>query len=235
MATSLGTEKVMDWTGLELKATQLNLAGTAYSKTQLDAAVGGNLTDIDLGASGTAGSLDVFPTTAAKGKLRVVAADSTGDTTTTITNAAQSAAAVMTIPDTNGAASFVMTAATQTIGGAKTFSSDITLGAGTTLNLDSATATLSSHAATVTKYAVQVTSEALTTAAGASQAFVITLTGAAATDLAFVQGCGGTNTREHIVYKAIMTTNTCTVTLTNIGASDAVNGTVKFNLWIVKA
>jgi hypothetical protein len=80
------------------------------------------VTNLDAGASGTAGTVDVFPTTAAKGKIAIVAADSTGDTTTTITNAAQSAAATMTIPDTNGSASFVMTAAAQTIAGAKTFS-----------------------------------------------------------------------------------------------------------------
>jgi hypothetical protein len=83
------------------------------------------VTNLDAGASGTAGTVDIFPTTASKGKIAIAATDSTGNTTTTITNAAQSATATMTIPDTNGAASFVMTAAAQTIGGAKTFSSAI--------------------------------------------------------------------------------------------------------------
>jgi hypothetical protein len=78
--------------------------------------------DINIGASGTVGAFDIFPATAAKGKLNILAANNTGDTTNTITNAAQSAAATWTIPDTNGAAGFVMTAAAQTIGGAKTFS-----------------------------------------------------------------------------------------------------------------
>lgn len=86
--------------------------------------------DIDAGASGTAGTVDVFPTTASKGKIQIVATDSTGDTTTTITNAAQTTTATMTIPDTNGSASFVMTAASQTVGGAKAFSSAITPSAG---------------------------------------------------------------------------------------------------------
>lgn len=122
-----------------------------------------------------------------------------------------------------------------TIAGVATFGDNPTFAAGKTLNLDSATATLSSHAATVTKYAVQVTSEALTTAAGASQAFVITLTGVAATDLAFVTPAGGTNTREHIQYKAICTSNTVTVTISNIGPTNALNGTVIFNLWVLKA
>ena len=41
------------------------------------------------------------------------------------------------------------------------------------VSCSSATATLVSNAATVTKRAVQVTSEALTTAAGPSQSFVL--------------------------------------------------------------
>jgi hypothetical protein len=80
------------------------------------------VTNLDAGASGTAGTVDIFPTTASKGKIAIAATDSTGNTTTTITNAAQSATATMTIPDTNGSASFVMTAAAQTVAGAKTFS-----------------------------------------------------------------------------------------------------------------
>lgn len=112
---------------------------------------------------------------------------------------------------------------------------DVSVGTGKTLKLRSGTATLSSNAATVTVYAAVITSEALTTAAGASQAFVITKTGVVAGDLAFVQAAGGTNTRKHIVYEAVTTTDTITVTLYNIGPTNAVNGTVIFNLWVVKA
>ena len=64
---------------------------------------------LDLGSSGTAGSLDVFPSTASKGKLTISAADSAGNTTTTITNASQAAARTYTIPDGGAAASFVLT------------------------------------------------------------------------------------------------------------------------------
>lgn len=49
----------------------------------------------------------------------------------TIQAAASAAARTYTIPDAGGAASFVMTAGTQTIGGAKTFSSDVVCGSGT--------------------------------------------------------------------------------------------------------
>jgi hypothetical protein len=115
------------------------------------------------------------------------------------------------------------------------FSSSPTLGTGTTINLDSNTATLSSNAATLTKYACVVTSEALTTAAGASQAFTLTLTGVAAGDLAFVTKAGGTNTRKNYQLEAVTTTDTVTVTLYNTEPTNAINGTVIFNLWVLKA
>lgn len=87
---------------------------------------GARFTDLDLGLSGTAGSLDIFPTTAAKGKLRFVAADSAGDTATTITNASQAGAVTYTIPDAGEAANFVLTEGTQTINDAKTFGGTVT-------------------------------------------------------------------------------------------------------------
>lgn len=125
--------------------------------------------------------------------------------------------------------------ATSIANGVVTFNQNPTFAAGKTLNLDSTTATLASNAATVTKYAAVVTSESLTTAAGASQAFVITLTGVAASDLAFVSDVGGTNTRYTYQYKAVCTTNTVTVTVYNSGPTNALNGTLVFNLWVVKA
>ena len=103
------------------------------------------------------------------------------------------------------------------------------------INLDATTATLSSNASTVTKYAVQVTTEALTTAAGASQACVLTLSGVSATDMAYVQLVGGTNTRLHLQTYAACTANTVTVTIANIGPTNAVNGTIIFNVFVFKA
>lgn len=81
--------------------------------------------NLDAGASGTAGTVDVFPTTAARGKIAISAADSAGDTTTTITNASQAGARTYTIPDAGTSASFAMTEGNQTINGSKTFSSRI--------------------------------------------------------------------------------------------------------------
>jgi hypothetical protein len=96
-------------------------------------------TNIDAGASGTAGTVDVFPTTALKGKIQIAAVANTNDDTLTITNAAQAAARTYTIPDAGGAADFVMNAGTQTIAGAKTFSGNINITTAGALQADSIT------------------------------------------------------------------------------------------------
>lgn len=72
--------------------------------------IGAFLVDVDAGASGTAGTVDVFPSTAAKGKLQIAAADSDGDTTTVLVNASQAAARTFSIPDPGASAKFQMNA-----------------------------------------------------------------------------------------------------------------------------
>ena len=90
--------------------------------------------------------------------------------------------------------------------------------------------TLSSNAGTMTKRAAVVTSESLTTAAGASQAMTITKTGVVAGDLVFITRAGGTNTRRSYAYDAVTTTDTITVTVYNNEPTNALNGTLKFNV-----
>ena len=81
-------------------------------------------TNVDAGVSGQAGTVDIFPATALKGRVRLSAADSAGDTVTEIKNASQAAARTYTIPDAGAAAAdFVMDEGAQTLGGVKTFSS----------------------------------------------------------------------------------------------------------------
>lgn len=75
------------------------------------------LTNLDAGSSGTAGTIDIFPATASKGKLTFTAADSAGDTTTTIVNASQADARTYTIPDAGAAANFVLLKSAQTTAG----------------------------------------------------------------------------------------------------------------------
>ena len=65
--------------------------------------------DIDLGSSGTVGSVDIFPTTATRGKLTFTATNtSSGDHTLTITNAAHGGAYTYTIPDAGTSTTFLM-------------------------------------------------------------------------------------------------------------------------------
>lgn len=79
--------------------------------------------DLDLGSSGAVGSLDLFPATASKGKLHLVATDNTNNDTITITNAAFGQASTITLPDPgNATASIVLTKGTQTLSGTTTFS-----------------------------------------------------------------------------------------------------------------
>lgn len=86
--------------------------------------------NIDAGASGAAGTVDIFPATVTSGKLALTAADSAGDTTTTIVNASQAGARTYTIPDAGASTSFVMGAGDATVAGVKTFSSAPVLTAG---------------------------------------------------------------------------------------------------------
>lgn len=78
-----------------------NTTGT-LSEDVATAINGGN---IQAGLSGTAGYFAAFPATAARGSLRLVAANSAGNTVTQITNASMAAARVFTIPDGGQAAS----------------------------------------------------------------------------------------------------------------------------------
>jgi len=79
-----------------------------------------NAVNVDAGSSGTAGSYDVFPATASKGKLTISAANSAGDTTTAITNASQAGARTYTIPDAGASAYFIMGTAAQSVAGTLT-------------------------------------------------------------------------------------------------------------------
>lgn len=66
-------------------------------------------TNLDAGASGTAGSVDVFPTTASKGKLAITCTDQTGDTTVSLVAGAMAAARTVTLRDPGAAASLLTT------------------------------------------------------------------------------------------------------------------------------
>ncbi len=63
--------------------------------------------NLDAGASAVAGSVDVFPTTASKGKLTISCDDQTGNTTVTLKPNLMGQATTVNIPDPGAAASYV--------------------------------------------------------------------------------------------------------------------------------
>lgn len=98
-------------------ATTPGAAGTDITSSITEATVNTttlNATSANIGASGTAGTLKVFPTTASKGDLKIVATSNTNNVETTVTNAAQVAARTYTIPDAAAAANFVLSTGTST-------------------------------------------------------------------------------------------------------------------------
>jgi fibronectin-binding autotransporter adhesin len=194
------------------------------------------VTNLDAGASGTAGTVDIFPTTASKGKLQVTCTDQTGNTTVTLTAGAMGQATTVTIPDPGGAsASVVLTAGAQTLAGVKTFSSGIAFGAGGTLDADSGTVTLSSNAGTVSKMAGVITTESLTTAAGAAQALTITNTLCATTSIVLVTRSGGTSAGGTPIIKAVPGNGSFVITLDNKHASAAFDGTFILSFLLILA
>ena len=104
-----------------------------WGVTGLDASEIGYLTSVaattvGAGKSGTAGTVEVYPGTASKGKLTITAAAASGNTTTNINAAQMGQATTLTIPDPGGAAaSFVLTVGTQTVSGALTLTGGLTI------------------------------------------------------------------------------------------------------------
>lgn len=86
---------------------------------------------VNVGSSGVAGTLNIFPSTASRGNVSLTAANNTGNTLTNINVAAQVAARTYTVPDAGASASFVMTEGAQTINGATTFGAAVHFGANT--------------------------------------------------------------------------------------------------------
>ena len=67
-----------------------------------------DVVNLDAGASGTAGSVDVFPATAARGKLAITAANQTGDTIVTFNINAMGQATQINAADPGAAASYLL-------------------------------------------------------------------------------------------------------------------------------
>jgi len=103
-------------------ANMISLLGSAtYEAARTNIGLGDTSSvvhsNLDLGSSGVVGSLDLFPATGSMGKLAILAANSAGDTTTTLTNASQAGARTYTIPDAGASGYFVMSQAAQSTAG----------------------------------------------------------------------------------------------------------------------
>lgn len=108
------------------------IASNGQVTLSLEEAIGGN---VIAGDNGDAGYFRSYPSGANKGYLQIFATNNTGNTATTITNAAMGQASALNIPDPGAAtASFVLTesAGTQTIatGNITLTAGDLTLTAG---------------------------------------------------------------------------------------------------------
>jgi hypothetical protein len=111
------TSIVLDDAGDRLVLHSVDIGGSYYwrimSQEGTDALVANlNAIAIDAGASGTAGSVDIFPSTASKGKFALTCDDQDGDTTVTLKPAAMGQASTVSIPDPGAAtANVVLTSA----------------------------------------------------------------------------------------------------------------------------
>lgn len=173
--------------------------------------VGGN---IQAGSSGVAGDFISFSSTAAKGSLIFKAVANTGNTNTTVSNAAMGQASVISIPDPGAAtANFLLNSGAQA------------MAAGSSIALDKGTGTESSHAVTINKQAGVITTTSLTTAQYASETITLTNSEIATTSVVIASIMGGTNTTEGVTVSATAGSGTSTIVLTNTNTA-ALNGTV---------
>ena len=193
-------------------ATWTNTSGN-LGENAATAINGGN---IQAGLSGTAGALLAFPATAARGHLVFSATENTGNTTTSITNAAMGQTSQITIPDpgAGGSANFVLDHGVTTMYSA----SQIILG--------KANGTEAANAVTASGNAGVITTSALTTAGGANYAITWTNTKISSSSVILLTIMGGTNTTENITLKALAGSGTSTLTIYNNTAATALNGTI---------
>lgn len=221
-----------------------NTSGT-LTEDPATAISGGN---IQAGLSGTAGALFSYPSTASKGHLAIVAVANTGNTVTTISNAAMGQASVISIPDPAAAtANFAVAPAALVNGNIIKASGTAGLvadggvlatnvmslaavnqmaAAGAVL-LDKSTGTVSTGAVTINKQSGVITGTFSTTAASTT---TVTFNNSeiVSTSVILVSLMGGTNTIPGVQLSCAYTSAgvaTLTVTNNNVAGS-ALSGTL---------
>lgn len=100
---------------------------------------------------------------------------------------------------------------------------------------DVGTGTCSSNAVTINDLCGLITTEALSTAAAGEQDITLTNSKVAAGDLVFVTSGYGTSTTGTPIVNANVSAGSVVITIKNVHASEALNGTVKIGFMVVKA
>lgn len=80
--------------------------------------------------------------------------------------------------------------------------------------------------ATMVKPVAKITTASITTAAAGTHVITVTKAGITATSTVLISRGGGSNTQEVFAVKAVCSTDTITITITNQHASSAFNGTI---------
>lgn len=110
---SLNTTELTGLNGITPGTVTASKALVVDANKDLSALRNLTLTNLDAGASGTAGTIDVFPTTASKGKFQLAVTDQTGNTTVTMQVGAMGQATAITLSDPGAStASYVLASST---------------------------------------------------------------------------------------------------------------------------
>lgn len=104
---TLGYTAQRGWYVMDVNGNQKTNMTTATNLTLMDAV------EVNVGSSGTAGTLDIFPATASKGKVQFTKANNTNNDTTTVSYGAMGQATTVNFGDLGAAADYVMRSTAQ--------------------------------------------------------------------------------------------------------------------------
>lgn len=252
IASSTGQITLTTWAnpGDVVTPTTANYLAHFTNTTGTISSAAANVTNpgnISAGLSGTAGVLKSFPGTASKGSFNFQATANTGDTVSTLTNAAMGQATTITIPDPAGAtgnvavapaalvnnnlvkasgtAGLIADAGIATTAVMQTTAVNTMSGSGQII-LVKANGTEAGNAVTASGNAGVITTSSLTTAGGASYAITWTNTKITGTSVVGLTIQGGTNTVQNITFSCVPGSGTATLTIYNNTAATSLNGTI---------
>lgn len=200
-----------------------------------------------IGSSGFAGTVTLYPSTAANGSFAFVAANAGGDFKTTVTNGTQGQNTLFTIPDAGGATGQFLVKAAAFVNGNVPMASGTaglmidsglaanniitttatnTMAVGSAIILSKSDGTEAGNSVTASGVAGVITTSSLTTAAAGSYVITWTNTKIIATSVIGLCIQGGTNTTNNVMLKCVPGSGTATLTIYNNAVVPALNGTI---------